>query len=287
MTLDEKSSKLVWLASYPKSGNTWLRIFLTNYLHNSDQPANINDLFINSSSSDRVLFDALSGFDSADLSFDEIDLNRPMIYDKIKHHSDFCFYKAHDAYTYLPNKQPLLGSSEDQCTIYLIRHPCDVAVSFAYHSGKHSFDEIIAKMSEPSYSLSSQSNQFNLQLRQKLLTWSEHVLSWYKAPIPKIIIRYEDMVTSTIETFQRVIQFLHLPEDLSRIKRAVDFSQFETLQKQEEKIGFKEKAHTAEKFFRLGQMGAYKNFLTKNQIQRIVQDHGLVMQQFGYDTNLF
>ncbi len=37
-------NKIYWLASYPKSGNTWVRIFLTNYLLDSDEPADINRL---------------------------------------------------------------------------------------------------------------------------------------------------------------------------------------------------------------------------------------------------
>ena len=63
---------IIWLASYPKSGNTWFRVFLTNLLSDSDTPANINDLTETSISSSRKLFDDYTGLSSADLTFEEI-----------------------------------------------------------------------------------------------------------------------------------------------------------------------------------------------------------------------
>ncbi|MEJ2083836.1 MAG: sulfotransferase, partial [Acidobacteriota bacterium] len=35
---------IVWLASYPKSGNTWLRAFLMNFLDPGKRPVDINQL---------------------------------------------------------------------------------------------------------------------------------------------------------------------------------------------------------------------------------------------------
>ena len=36
--------KIIWLASYPKSGNTWVRAFLANYISNTKKPFPINEL---------------------------------------------------------------------------------------------------------------------------------------------------------------------------------------------------------------------------------------------------
>ncbi|MDX9697324.1 MAG: hypothetical protein RBT49_16150, partial [Bacteroidales bacterium] len=71
---------IVWLASYPKSGNTWFRVFLTNLLNEKTEPAHINDLTETSISSSRKIFDDYTGLSSSDLSFDEIDKLRPDVY---------------------------------------------------------------------------------------------------------------------------------------------------------------------------------------------------------------
>lgn len=68
---------IVWLASYPKSGNTWMRVFLTNYLRNADTPADINDLEFMGIATARELFDMYAGFESSDLTHEEIDAARP------------------------------------------------------------------------------------------------------------------------------------------------------------------------------------------------------------------
>ncbi len=73
-------SGIYWLASYPKSGNTWLRSFLSNLQQDGDAPADINELATGTIASARDWLDEALGFDSADLSADEIDRLRPAVY---------------------------------------------------------------------------------------------------------------------------------------------------------------------------------------------------------------
>ena len=274
--------KLVWLASYPKSGNTWFRVFLTNYIQNKDTPAAINELEKSPIASCRSSFDRLYGIDSADLSFAEIDIRRPAIYDQWQMDHDILFHKVHDAYTYLADQQPLLGKPEGQAAIYFIRNPLDVSVSFAHHSAVEDIDKMIAQMNENDFSFCGKKRHFSNQLRQQLLSWSAHVISWRDAPIPKIILRYEDMINHPLETFTKAIQFLKLPDDSERIQRALEFSRFERLQEQENKNGFPEKTPRAKSFFRKGQVGSYRDTLTDAQIQKIREDHRAMMKSFGY-----
>ena len=71
--MSSNGKNIIWLASYPKSGNTWFRIFLTNLLQKHTSPANINELTGGPIASSRQLFDELTGIDSSDLTFDEIE----------------------------------------------------------------------------------------------------------------------------------------------------------------------------------------------------------------------
>jgi hypothetical protein len=71
--------KIVWLASYPKSGNTWLRGFITALLHPGNAGIDINNLYTTTIASSRQLFDELTGVSSADLAPEEIEKLRPMV----------------------------------------------------------------------------------------------------------------------------------------------------------------------------------------------------------------
>jgi hypothetical protein len=70
--MDEKG-KIVWLASYPKSGNTWFRVFLANIMTNGEIPADINELFDSTIASNRQVFDEITGFSASDLTLKEIE----------------------------------------------------------------------------------------------------------------------------------------------------------------------------------------------------------------------
>ena len=64
---------IYWLASYPKSGNTWLRCFLLNLRRDADAPARLEELAQDRLASDRGWLDELLGFDSAELSDAEVE----------------------------------------------------------------------------------------------------------------------------------------------------------------------------------------------------------------------
>ena len=88
---------IFWLASYPKSGNTWFRSFLSNYMSDSDVPVDINRLNVGKIASQRLWIDEVIGFDTSDLTQDEITSLRPDVY-RWKHVDDeVSFHKIHDA----------------------------------------------------------------------------------------------------------------------------------------------------------------------------------------------
>ena len=112
---------IIWLASYPKSGNTWFRVFLTNLLSNSDIPANINDLTETSISSSRKIFDEYTGLSSSDLTFSEIDSLRPEVYRMQSAESDeLLFKKVHDKYYLTERGEPLFPTEITRGAIYFI-----------------------------------------------------------------------------------------------------------------------------------------------------------------------
>lgn len=274
---------IYWLASYPKSGNTWMRILLTNYWRNGDAPANINDLDGGPIASARHMFDEWMGLSSADMTPAEIDAHRPLLYEYLAKKAETdAFMKVHDAYEYTIYSDPIFTPKATAGVIYIIRNPLDVAVSFAHH-GHTTIDKIIEFMGSTEMGLVKNNKKIFQQFKQNLLSWSEHVCSWVDAEHQRVqVIRYEDMVMDPVATFGQVVRFCNLETDIDRLKKAVAFSSFETLQRQESEQGFKEKQLLAESFFRKGKVGSWREQLSDKQVTRLIDDHRDVMRRFNY-----
>jgi len=275
---------IVWLASYPKSGNTWFRVFLTNLVSDSDEAASINKLERTPIASARGIFDSLTGIEASDLTFSEIDSIRPEVYQKLSDESDeTLFMKVHDAYTLLEDgKTPLFPAAASRGAIYFLRNPLDVAVSYAHHSDC-SYDKAIAWINEDEHSFCGKPKRLHNQLRQKLLSWSSHPLSWIENPeIPVCLLRYEDMQQNPVESFLKAVTFAELDYGTEEVKKALALSEFEKLQEQERQEGFQEKSQSSDSFFRKGKIGSWREELTDEQAATIIDNHRQTMRRGAY-----
>jgi aryl sulfotransferase len=73
---------IVWLASYLKSGNTWLRTLLSNYYSDSANPLNINELRFSLKANDNQLIEKYADLEPSELTFQELECIRPNIFKK-------------------------------------------------------------------------------------------------------------------------------------------------------------------------------------------------------------
>ena len=267
---------IVWLASYPKSGNTWLRAFLSNYWH-ENRPVDINRLDAPIASR-RQMFDFAAGVEASDLTHEEIDGLRPQVYRYLAVNSRRTLYfKIHDAYT-----SELIPTDATRGALYIIRNPLDVAVSYAHHLNA-TVDRTIGWMRDEKYGTSAGRRRLFDQLRQRLRSWSGHVLSWVdQSAIPVQVMRYEDMHARPLETFGAALRFAGVDYDEERLRGALERSSFENLQQLEKTAGFAERPAGVEAFFRKGQAGGWREALDQAQVERVVRDHAEVMRRFGY-----
>jgi hypothetical protein len=279
----EDYRKIVWLASYPKSGNTWFRAFLTALHVKGDSPLDINRMNQATIASSRELFDEYSGIPSSDLTFEEIDRLRPLVYrNNVKNTNELIYHKIHDAWTLLPNGDPLFPKEITKAAIYLIRNPLDIVVSFSNHLSV-SIDKTIEVMNNPGYAFCNKYEKLLPQLKQKLLTWSGHVKSWTEeSDLPVKVLRYEDMKNNPFEAFAGALEFIDLHVSKSEIENAIQKSSFDELKKLEEEKGFIEKNKHSASFFRKGITGDWKNVLSPEQVKRITDIHGETMKRFHY-----
>lgn len=273
---------IYWLASYPKSGNTWLRIFLRNFIEDGEQPVDINALSAGRMASSRYWLDEVLGFDTTGLTADEVDQIRPEVYRWTLRENDIDYRKIHDAYTMSRAGEPLFGGEASLGAIYILRNPLDVVPSYASHRGCD-IDEVIGFMASHDHCLDASRSRFTVQVRQKLLTWSEHVLSWVDAVgLNCHVIRYEDMLQHPKASFADIVRFLALPDNAERLDKAIRFSDFKEVARQETERGFRENPQPMARFFRQGKRGDWRDKLTPGQVDRIIVDHGEVMRRFGY-----
>ena len=275
--------KIVWLASYPKSGNTWFRVLLSNLLSKESTPVDINTLYATPIASNRELFDEATGLSASDLTPEEIDNLRPGVYEyEARNTNELLFQKIHDAWLMTESGEPMFSKMVTHSVVYFVRNPLDVAVSFSNHLCKPL--EATAKiMADETYAFSSTPSRLHLQLRQRLLTWSNHVQSWVdKSDLPIIVLRYEDMKTNPIAAFSKAIEFIGINASDEEIKMAIRHSDIKEMQKQEAEKGFKEKPANAPSFFRKGIAGSWKTELPDDLIKSICNDHREMMIRFGY-----
>jgi hypothetical protein len=273
---------IYWLTSYPKSGNTWFRIFLSNYLSNDDKAKSINDIKTGNIASSRVMFDDVSAIASSDLSQKEIDILRPQVYKEFSTElKEISYNKVHDAYTFTEN-EAMFPKEISVGVIYFVRNPLDVVVSFANHSTIE-IDKSIKAINSEEHCLARSVKTLNNQLRQFLGTWSYHVKSWTEQKdIPILVMRYEDMLEDTYAEFKKAIDFLKLDFNEKKFIKAIENSSFKTLSEIEDKEGFKEKPLKAKKFFNKGKSGVWKSVLSQKQTESIIEKHKEQMIKFSY-----
>lgn len=272
--------RLIWLASYPKSGNTWMRAFLHNLLRNPPKPAGINELdqFCLSESKPHWYLPYTAGRPTESLSLAEIMAIRPRVQqDMTRAFPDSVFVKTHN-FLGESHGYPLVNQAVTAGAIYIVRNPLDVTLSAADHFGL-TIDQAIDFMALPGAATVNDARN----VPEVLGSWSMHVKSWTQQPHPALLVlRYEDMLTRPADSFGRVISFLRLPPDRARLDRALRFSSFKELSKQEKKGGFRERSQNSRSFFRVGKPDQWREALTQDQIARIVERHGEQMRRFGY-----
>jgi len=269
---------VIWLASYPKSGNTWLRAVLDSYLRDGE-PVSINRLIGARRSVSRGEFDEMLGLPSSDLTQEETLSLRALLNRLIvEEASVLTFIKVHDAFVRTP-AGPLFPEAGTARAVCLVRNPLDVAVSYAHHLNG-SIDHAVSKMNGDKPE--SQARGIYLVLPERIGSWSANVSSWMGANLPVHVARYEDLAANPAEAFGAIVRFVGLDWCPLRLARAVDCARFERLKRQEEQEGFHEKQPTASSFFRSGRPGGWRTALTGKQVRSLVAAHGPVMDRFGY-----
>jgi len=274
-------SHIVWLASYPKSGNTWLRALLCNFLADAGKPLRLADLwrYAADESKPNWYLPYSGGRAPGELSPLETAALRTRVHRDIAaaSRSELVLVKTHNFFGSLEACK-LQELELTAGAVYIVRNPLDVVPSMADHFGV-SLDEAIDFLANDM--TGTPGDEANVA--SVLCSWSTHVRSWCQSGLARLqVIRYEDLLENGPAALAKVTRFLGMGHDAARLKRAIRCSSVEELRRQEATEGFAERSPNSQRFFSRGLKNRQREQLSPEQVARIVDCHGPLMAQLGY-----
>ena len=275
---------IIWLASYPKSGNTWLRMFLKSYFLKPGEKFGLEnsrlDNFKSQGFPDQEILDHLS----VDYNkFEEIVKNWEAMQDYINLNNKTNYVKTHNAMVTVGSYK-FTTTRNTKGGIYIVRDPRDVLVSLSHHMGID-YEKTFEHLSS-SYNFEYPSSGDKRYKKTLMGAWSDHYKSWKNFKSCKtLIVKYEDMVLDEYNTFKKIIKYLTEVDGAEykeeKLIKALKQTQFDELQKMEKNEGFSEKGK-GELFFRKGKIGEWKKDLSVNLIKKIEKMFSKEMVELGY-----
>jgi len=261
-------NNLIWICSYPKSGNTWVRSIIFAAL--------MGEVSLNKFADVVPAFNASAIADTSNNATDPLE-REVLCWDKAQHIASTKaspksqMFKTHNAAAVVngvefPNKE--LTSK----AVYIVRDPRDIALSYARHYDLDLNAAIEALLDEKNCT-------FDVGRAEFLSSWANHILSWQKKDFPVLILRYEDLLSAPYLQIPRLLAFLGVKTNLS-IASLVELTSFTNLKRLEEKGGFDE-AVRQQSFFWRGKSGFAKSFIGANY-KDLESSFGEIMRSFRY-----
>lgn len=277
-------SGAIWLASYPRSGNTWTRIALYS-LRGGGGEVDFDEVSqFGRMASRRERIDRVLEVDSGLMTPAEMEELRPdanaALY-AARYEPELC--KVHDAWIRTPGGRPVFDAAFTHAAIYLVRDPRDVAVSWARFVN-WPIERSVDFLCSPTASLGTSPRAgIGTQLTQRLGSWSDHVRSWIdESGLDPLVMRYEDMLADSAGALRRMAAHIGWDAPDEAVARAVEMTRFEKLAAKEQREGFVERAPQSERFFHSGKSGTWRSVLSPEQVARLETEHAAMMQRFGY-----
>ena len=257
-----------FLASYPKSGNTWLRCLIGAYLTGEVNP-NYLPGPVDQADLKPYQYQAVAPRALARMTPPAVTALRGAVLQNLSC-DDRNLIKTHHANISM-HGQELFPAWLVSKAVYLIRDPRDIAVSMAAHLGR-SLDEVLEMMRNEGTVL----NRPDMPALMHFLTsWSRHVDSWMRSEFDTLAVQYEALQDEPVQQLSDILEFLGYEPEWERVERAVEAASLESMSQVEQGEGFREARKGT--FF-----GGDRPELPTELRQRIETDHGPIMQALGY-----
>lgn len=275
----DRKGGFIWLASYPKSGNTWVRHLIEAYHCNGT--IDINNVRTSTGDAGGVLMGGVSPLPLERLDFRGEALLRPamLLHFISRLNQDNPIVKTHWANLYMEDFAPFIPKDFTHSAIYIVRDPRDVFCS-CMNFFKYPPEHTLYIMGAEEFTLGG-SNGYN---RSFVSSWSKHVDSWITEDrFPTLVIKYEDLMKDGVNWLVKILEFLGKKDiDLDRVERSVNACHIAKIQKQEKDNGFDENKGQREFFFGGGGGSKWREELGPKWIKLIEEQNGEVMSKLGY-----
>ena len=262
---------IFWIASYPKSGNTWVRALISTYYYSQD------GIF----SGD--LIKKIGQFPEK-VHFDGFDYNRKIVTDttrfwiqaqeRINEDGKIKFKKTHNCLSSI-NGNNFTNKKNTVACIYVVRDPRNLITSLKNHY-ELDYNEALKFMTNEKKFIFDHHKKNDYGDFQFISSWENNFLSWKNQnDFPIKIIRYEDLLNKTYYTFENLINFINKilrinkKIDEKKLKNSISSTSFDKLKEYEKNFGFSESvfskvSNTSIPFFNLGPDNNWEKILDKD-----------------------
>ena len=278
---------IIWIASYPKSGNTWIRSFLTAYYFCENGFFNIDKLSLIEDYPNKQFF-------RETVKQGEIHKHWESSQKNICHQKKAKFLKTHNSLiTAFGND--FTKPEYSLGVIYIIRDPRNVITSIKNHNDLESYDKALKFMQDENKVLEDYPHLKNYAKTNIVNSWRINYQSWLNNKFfRKIIIRYEDMVNNPKQTFEKLLVFVNTSIrsndkiDQKKLNNAIETTSFKNLQDIENQGKFGENVYSLKdkrkiKFFYLGPENDWKKNLDENMIKKMTDYYHKDLKFFQYE----
>ena len=281
----------IWLASYPKSGNTLVRALLSSYFFSKDGIFNFKLIKNIKQFPNAGLFENLG----IDIENDkEVVKNYIKVQESINQKNSIQFLKTH-SYLFNIDNNPFTDLNNTLGAIYIVRDPRNVVTSNAHHYNISIEESLLRMTSSVHYGGDIKSKHEADRAKVYLGSWSSNFNSWKSfEPVGKyLLIKYEELISNREETLLKILKYIHklkkinFVPDNKKLKNVLESTTFEKMKSEEEKEGFSESRtnlKTNEKipFFNLGPKNKWQNILEPKIIKKIENSFSVEMKELGY-----
>ena len=277
---------IIWLASYPKSGNTWVRHFLASLIYSNQGKDGLEKLGFIMQYPKRDQFEKLvTNFDD----FNQIKKNWINSQNLINSDNKLSIFKTHHILCSL-GKDNFTDKKNTLGAIYIVRDPRNVISSILYHFNLSNTEEALNFIQREDKFIGNVKNKVNYPLHTLIGSWKTNYNSWKFFGKNFLLVKYEDLILNPNTEFKRIANYITNTTNIKfseeQIKKGIDESSFENLQKLEDKNGFiesiKDLKNKRKKFFNLGPGNNWKKILDKKFVNEIENSFKDEMKELGY-----
>ena len=283
---------IFWIASYPKSGNTWLRTLISSYYYSKD------GIYDNSIIKKIGQFPEKRHFNKFEYDQTVVtDTSRLWLkaQENINKDNQLRFFKTHNVFGSLNNQKFTNRQNSIGC-IYIVRDPRNVITSLKNHYEMNDEQALKWMANEKQFIYDVQNlEKDGYSDFQFISSWETNYKSWtVQKQIPFMIVKYESLLKETYVVFKDIVEFINKTTGINikinkeRLKNSVQSTSFNKLKENEKKHGFSEaisSKKTNEKipFFFLGPDNDWKKILSEDIKIKLNRTYEKNLKELSYN----